>query len=139
MNRDEITVPDDALNAMLTHIQALAQRARQSADEEQTCLEAVVGERTRETALRNTQLRILLDSVGQGLLGADLQGNVAAGRSASVARWFGTAQSDDTLSTYLAPKLSAKKDGAAARQVCMGCHRTQRTRYRDEPNQPGEG
>lgn len=52
-------------------------------------LEKKVEERTAEIALRNRDMRLVLDNVRQGFLTSDLQGRLSAERSAVVDRWLG--------------------------------------------------
>jgi HPt (histidine-containing phosphotransfer) domain-containing protein len=53
-------------------------------------LEVKVQERTSELAQRNKSMRLVLDSVQQGLVGVDQEGWMASERSAIADRWFGS-------------------------------------------------
>jgi two-component system chemotaxis sensor kinase CheA len=54
-------------------------------------LEQRVDERTRELGQRNGELRLVLDSVNEGLLSINGEGFLAPDRSAMIDRWFGPA------------------------------------------------
>jgi two-component system chemotaxis sensor kinase CheA len=54
-------------------------------------LEVRVEERTRELGQRNGELRLVLDSVNEGLLSINGEGFLAPDRSAMIDRWFGPA------------------------------------------------
>lgn len=64
-------------------------------------LEATVAERTRELAQRNRSMRLVLDTVQQGLIGVDLTGRMSSERSAIVDAWFGRAAGQTMLSEYV--------------------------------------
>lgn len=52
-------------------------------------------------ASANAEMRLVLDNVGQGFLNVDIQGRLAATRSAITTRWFGEPLSGDTLWSWL--------------------------------------
>lgn len=66
-------------------------------------LEQRVQERTRELALRNLELRAVLDNVGQALFTVDLDGKVSRERSAALDRWFPEAAPGTSLWSALEP------------------------------------
>jgi two-component system chemotaxis sensor kinase CheA len=64
-------------------------------------LEATVEHRTRELAQRNQAMRLVLDSVQEGLVGIDLEGWMAPERSATADRWFGLVSGRLTFSEHV--------------------------------------
>ncbi|HVY29550.1 MAG TPA: ATP-binding protein [Polyangiaceae bacterium] len=73
-------------NALLiAELERVAQELR-AANEN---LEQRVHERTRELAVRNRDLRLVLDTVDQALLTVSLEGRLAPERSSIADRWFG--------------------------------------------------
>lgn len=64
-------------------------------------LDKIVRARTAELDERNDDMRLVLDSVGQGFLTIDMDGQMSAERSAVLAVWFGPAPSD-SFQEYLA-------------------------------------
>jgi two-component system, chemotaxis family, sensor kinase CheA len=64
---------------------------------------------------RNSELRLVLDNVSQGLLVIDRDGFIASERSASIDSWFGPPPSGATLWSYL-----ARHDAKVARMVRLG-------------------
>jgi HPt (histidine-containing phosphotransfer) domain-containing protein len=81
---------------------ALEQRERRWKDAAYAAeLEAQVVQRTEELVKRNEAMRLVLDSVQQGLVGVDLQGWMASERSAVLERWFGPVEGQTKLADYL--------------------------------------
>jgi HPt (histidine-containing phosphotransfer) domain-containing protein len=76
-------------NLTLEHRDRELQQAAAQLRAANETLEQRVQERTRELALRNEELRLVLDNVDQALLTVDLDGRLAPGRSSAVDRWFG--------------------------------------------------
>jgi two-component system, chemotaxis family, sensor kinase CheA len=107
---DEIALLGHAFNAMLGHIQTLVQQIRTSAEEQQARLESLVRVRTEELNLRNADMRLVLDNVDQGFVGVDLQGKLSPEHSATLARWLGKPQADDTLYTWIERSFAGKGD-----------------------------
>jgi two-component system, chemotaxis family, sensor kinase CheA len=71
-------------------------------------LELRVAERTSALARRNGEMRLVLDTVSQGLVTIDRDGKVSGERSATFDRWFGAPPPDSPFSSHLAradPKL----------------------------------
>jgi HPt (histidine-containing phosphotransfer) domain-containing protein/HAMP domain-containing protein len=66
-------------------------------------LEERVEERTRELAGRNRDLRLVLDTVNEGLLTVDREGRLAQERSAMIDRWFGAYTTPIPFADYLRP------------------------------------
>jgi two-component system, chemotaxis family, sensor kinase CheA len=65
-------------------------------------LEQIVGERTAELDVRNRDVQLLLDNVGQGFLTLDRQGRMAREHSRRVVDWFGPYTPGNRLADYLA-------------------------------------
>jgi two-component system chemotaxis sensor kinase CheA len=92
-------------------------------------LEQRVRERTAALASKNTELRLVLDNVDQGLIIVDLHGRMALERSSAVERWFGAA-ADVPLFEYLAADrrfadlldlgLEALREDIMPREVSLG-------------------
>lgn len=73
-------------------------------------LELRVAERTSALARRNGEMRLVLDTVAQGLVTIDREGKMAGERSAAFDRWFGAPSPESTFSSHVArsdPKLEA--------------------------------
>jgi two-component system chemotaxis sensor kinase CheA len=66
-------------------------------------LEERVEARTRELAGRDRDLRLVLDTVNEGLMTVDLEGRLAQEHSAMIDRWFGPYSGATLLSDYLQP------------------------------------
>jgi two-component system chemotaxis sensor kinase CheA len=66
-------------------------------------LEQRVAERTIELAERNRDLRLVLDTVNEGLVTLSREGTLAPERSAMVDRWFGPYTAPMRFIDYLAP------------------------------------
>jgi two-component system, chemotaxis family, sensor kinase CheA len=65
-------------------------------------LEQIVGERTAELDVRNRDVQLLLDNVGQGFLTLDRHGRMAREHSRRVVDWFGPYSPGNRLADYLA-------------------------------------
>ncbi len=78
-------------------------------------LEERVAERTRELAVRNREMRTVLDNVEQALFTVDLDGRLSQERSAALDRWFPHAAPGAHLGAVLEPV-----DENAAAWVNMG-------------------
>ncbi|TPV93926.1 MAG: hypothetical protein B7733_18005 [Myxococcales bacterium FL481] len=64
-------------------------------------LEKIVNARTKQLDARNQEMRLVLDNVDQGLLTLDAQGVMSTQKSATVERWFGPAQDQQSFADYL--------------------------------------
>jgi two-component system chemotaxis sensor kinase CheA len=74
-------------------------------------LELKVEERTSALARRNAEMRLVLDTVSQGLVTIDREGRVCGERSAAFDRWFGAPPPDGSFAAYVArvdPKLQLR-------------------------------
>jgi signal transduction histidine kinase len=65
-------------------------------------LELRVGERTSELARRNAEMRLVLDTVSQGLVTIDREGRVSGERSAAFDRWFGAPAAGGFFAAHVA-------------------------------------
>lgn len=65
-------------------------------------LEAKVAERTAALERRNAEMRLVLDTVSEGLVTIDREGQVAGERSAAFDRWFGAPTAGSSLAAHLA-------------------------------------
>jgi two-component system chemotaxis sensor kinase CheA len=73
-------------------------------------LEKIVQARTAELDGRNQDMKLVLDSVGQGFLTIDRQGVMSNEKSAIVEAWLGTAARGATFADYLAPHVPGIAD-----------------------------
>lgn len=64
-------------------------------------LEAKVEERTAEITSKNRQMKLVFDTVNQGLLTVDLAGRMVGEHSAAVDRWLGTPKTGEYVDAYL--------------------------------------
>ena len=76
-------------------------------------LEKVIQQRTKELAQRNSDLRLVLDHVVQGLVTIDRHGIPSPERSKSFERWFGSLQEDESVFSLFS-RLSPSFDEASA-------------------------
>lgn len=76
-------------------------------------LEKKVEARTAEVNARNRDMRLVLDNVRQGLVTVDLDGVMAAERSASLTGWFGEPEEGTTFAEYIGAHDSAIGDWLA--------------------------
>jgi HAMP domain-containing protein/HPt (histidine-containing phosphotransfer) domain-containing protein len=100
-SRDEIGSLARSFGAMLGQIKVLISEIRERAAEEQSRLEGLVNERTAALAVRNVDMRRVLDNVDQGFLTIDRQGVMSGEQSAIVARWLGSAPPSGSLWEYI--------------------------------------
>jgi HAMP domain-containing protein/HPt (histidine-containing phosphotransfer) domain-containing protein/two-component sensor histidine kinase len=100
-SRDEIGSLARSFGAMLGQIKVLIREIRERAAEEQSRLEGLVQERTAALAVRNVDMRRVLDNVDQGFLTIDRQGVMSGEQSAIVARWLGTSPASGSLWDYI--------------------------------------
>ena len=109
--RDEVGTLTDAFNEMLTVIQ---QRDRALGSHREN-LERVVLERTQELSKRNEDMRLVLDTVAQGLVTVDRAGRISAERSRAFEVFFGRPGPDATFFDHIAG-ADAELSGALQRQ-----------------------
>ena len=99
VSSDEMADLGDAFNEMLAGIQerdlALAEHQRN--------LEQLVQQRTQELARRNTEMRVVLDTVEQGLVTLDMNGQLGEERSAAFLRWFPEPETSTGFESTLVP------------------------------------
>lgn len=115
--------------AILIFTRVLARRDRQLHHYANNLAQMVVL-RTAELDERNGEMRLLLDTVAQALIMIDVQGRMAAERSAVVDGWFGEPAAETTIMAYLEPHapefaawfelaLSTLRDGFMPVELCM--------------------
>jgi HPt (histidine-containing phosphotransfer) domain-containing protein/HAMP domain-containing protein len=94
---DELEELGDAFNQMVAELNesyARLERLNQT-------LEERVEQRTEELAHRNRDMRLVLDTVNEGLLTVDREGFLAQERSAVIDRWFGSYSAPILFVDYL--------------------------------------
>jgi two-component system, chemotaxis family, sensor kinase CheA len=89
--------------AMLIGAFIVEQDRRRRVADHAADLEGTVDRRTAELASRNQAMRLVLDTVQQGLVGIDAKGWMASERSAVLTRWFGAGAAGQSLVDYLRP------------------------------------
>jgi two-component system chemotaxis sensor kinase CheA len=94
---DEIELLGTAFNKMATDLADYYARLEQM----NRTLEAKVDERTRALALRNGDMRLVLDNVDQGLLTLSASGVLGEERSSIVDRWFGAPAAGTLFAEYI--------------------------------------
>lgn len=99
---DEIGVLTLAFNAMVERISALIDHIQDSARAEQARLEDMVQARTKELAVRNADMRLVLDTMGQGFVTIDHDARMSSERSAILETWLGAPDEAATLWDYVA-------------------------------------
>jgi HPt (histidine-containing phosphotransfer) domain-containing protein len=93
-------------------------------------LEGKVEQRTAELGQRNRSMRLVLDSVQQGLVGVDHEGVMSPERAAIVDRWFGSVNAptkfaeyvrshDPTFSTWFELGLEQLREGTFQLGFCL--------------------
>jgi two-component system chemotaxis sensor kinase CheA len=96
-SRDELEALGDAFNQMVVDLNESYARLEGL----NRTLEQRVEERTRELAHRNQELRLVLDTINEGLLGVTADGMLTPERSAMIDRWFGPASGKGTFVEYM--------------------------------------
>jgi two-component system chemotaxis sensor kinase CheA len=76
-------------------------------------LEKIVQARTAELDARNRDMRLVLDTVNQGLLMVDRDLIMAGEKSTIVERWFGPAETGQSLASYLGQHQKALAESLA--------------------------
>jgi HPt (histidine-containing phosphotransfer) domain-containing protein/HAMP domain-containing protein/two-component sensor histidine kinase len=94
---DELEALGDAFNQMVSELNDSYARLEGL----NHTLEQRVQERTGELAHRNQELRLVLDTVNEGLLGVTADGALTPERSAMIDRWFGPAPDKGTFVEYI--------------------------------------
>jgi two-component system chemotaxis sensor kinase CheA len=97
---DELGMLTEAFNQMLSNIQERDSELEQH----RSNLESLVRARTTELARRNTEMRVVLDAVEQGLAVIDRDGNLGTERSRAFTQWFGEAREKDVFYDVLCPQ-----------------------------------
>jgi HAMP domain-containing protein/HPt (histidine-containing phosphotransfer) domain-containing protein len=100
-SQDEIGSLARSFGAMLGQIKVLIREMSERAAQEQTRLEGLVQERTAALAVRNVDMRRVLDNVDQGFLTIDRKGVMSGEQSAIVARWLGAPPASGSLWDYI--------------------------------------
>lgn len=95
---DELGMLTDSFNEMLSGIQHRDQELSSHREN----LERLVGERTTALSKRNEDLRLVLDTVDQGLVTLDKSGRMASERSRAFDTFFGAPTADVPYFTHLA-------------------------------------
>jgi two-component system chemotaxis sensor kinase CheA len=96
-SQDELEALGDAFNQMVGELNESYARLEGL----NHTLEQRVDERTRELASRNRELRLVLDTVNEGLLGITPDGRLAPEHSAILDRWFGPYPAKARFSDYM--------------------------------------
>lgn len=84
------------------------QKAEEALQEAHDKLEERVRERTAALAIKNRDMRLVLDNVDQGFMTFDLNGFMSTERSAIFKKWFGSPVRGDTVVSYFA-RLDASR------------------------------
>jgi len=95
---DEVGTLTDAFNEMLSGIQARDQELRAHREN----LELTVRERTAELSKRNEDMRLVLDTVEQGLAKLDKDGHIAAENSRAFDAFFGQPSANVSFFQHIA-------------------------------------
>jgi HPt (histidine-containing phosphotransfer) domain-containing protein len=114
---------------ILFFTRAVSQRDHQLNDYARN-LEQKVEARTRELDERNRGMRLVLDNVAQGFITIDLEGTMAAERSAVVDQWFGAAapgtkfgamvrEHDEKYAIWFELGLGGVRDAFLPLEVCL--------------------
>jgi two-component system, chemotaxis family, sensor kinase CheA len=98
-SRDELEALGDSFNQMVSELDESYARLEGL----NRTLEQRVAERTGELAHRNQDLRLVLDTVNEGLLGVTASGALTPERSAMIDRWFGPTPDGASFVDYLRP------------------------------------
>ncbi|HXU82767.1 MAG TPA: ATP-binding protein [Polyangia bacterium] len=96
-SQDELEGLGDAFNQMVAELNESYARLEGL----NRTLEHRVDERTRELASRNRELRLVLDTVNEGLLGLTPDGRLAPEHSAIIDRWFGPYPGNARFADYV--------------------------------------
>lgn len=106
VSNDELGVLTESFNAM---VEAIDARDRELAEHREQ-LERRVAERTRDLDLKNTEMRLVLNNVDQGLVTIDRDGVLQQERSEAFDLLFGTPALGVTLAAHLEPHAPGTED-----------------------------
>lgn len=94
---DELELLGSSFNHMVDELNASYRKL----EEMNRTLEHKVEQRTAELALRNRDMRLVLDNVDQGFATLDPQGRMTGGRSRAISEWFGEGGDGGAFSAYM--------------------------------------
>jgi len=95
---DELSVLGTSFNRMVDELDG----SYRALEQMNRTLEQKVEERTAELALKNRDMRLVLDNVDQGFINLSTKGVMASERSAIVGKWFGAAERSQPFWEYIA-------------------------------------
>ena len=95
---DELAVLGSSFNRMVDELNG----SYQALEQMNRTLEQKVEARTAELALKNRDMRLVLDNVDQGFINLSPQGVMSGERSAIVSKWFGPAERTQPFGDYIA-------------------------------------
>ncbi len=95
---DELSVLGSSFNRMVDELDG----SYRALEQMNRTLEHKVEERTAELALKNRDMRLVLDNVDQGFINLSPQGVMASERSAIVSEWFGPSDKVQPFWEYVA-------------------------------------
>jgi two-component system chemotaxis sensor kinase CheA len=99
---DELELLGSSFNHMVDELNTSYRKL----EEMNRTLEQKVEQRTAELALRNRDMRLVLDNVDQGFATLDPQGRMTGGRSRAITEWFGEGAEGTEFAAYMS-KASA--------------------------------
>jgi len=94
---DELELLGSSFNHMVDELNASYRKL----EEMNRTLEHKVEERTAELALRNRDMRLVLDNVDQGFATLDPEARMTGGRSRAITEWFGEGAEGAEFSAYI--------------------------------------
>ena len=94
---DELSVLGSSFNRMVDELDG----SYRALEQMNRTLEQKVEERTAELALKNRDMRLVLDNVDQGFINLSPQGVMATERSAIVSQWFGPSDRTQPFWEYI--------------------------------------